>query len=40
MTEGTLFALTDQAWVIWFFTMGMWTISQVLFNLARTVRDD
>jgi hypothetical protein len=40
MTECTLFALTDQAWVIWFCAMGLWTSIQILFNLARTVRDD
>jgi hypothetical protein len=40
MTEGTLFALTDPAWVIWFCAMGLWTGIQILFNLGRTVRDD
>jgi len=40
MTEGTLFALTDQALVIWFCAMGLWTIIQVLFNLAPTIPDD
>jgi hypothetical protein len=40
MTEGTLFGLTDQAWVMWFCVMGLWTIGQALFNLARAVRND
>ena len=40
MTEGTLFGLTDQAWVMWFCVMALWTIGQALFNLARAVRDD
>jgi hypothetical protein len=40
MTEGTLFALTNQAWVVWLCMMGLWTIMQVLFNLARVLSDD
>jgi hypothetical protein len=40
MAENTLLALTDQAWVIWFCLMGLWTIMQVLFNVAQTIRDD
>jgi hypothetical protein len=40
MTEGTLFELTQNGWTVWVCTMGLWSIMQVLFNLARTVRDD
>ena len=39
MTEGTLFELTENGWVVWFCMMGLWTVMQVLFNLARTVHD-
>ena len=40
MTEATLFELTQNGWVVWFCMMGLWTIMQVFFNVARTVRDD
>jgi hypothetical protein len=40
MTEGTLFELTQNGWTVWFCAMGLWTVAQVLFNVARTVRDD
>ncbi len=40
MTEGTLFELTQNGWSVWFCAMGLWTVMQVLLNLARTVRDD
>ncbi|HWZ71972.1 MAG TPA: hypothetical protein VN326_10930 [Casimicrobiaceae bacterium] len=39
MTEETLFELTQNGWVVWFCLMGLWTVMQVLFNDARTVRD-
>ena len=39
MTEGTLFELTQNGWVVWLCMMGLWTVMQVLFNLALTVRD-
>jgi hypothetical protein len=39
MTEGTLFELTQSGWVVWFCFMALWTVLQVLFNLALTVRD-
>ena len=39
MTEGTLFELTQNGWVVRFCMMGLSTVMQVLFNLALTVRD-
>jgi hypothetical protein len=38
--EFTPLELTQQGWVVWFCMMGLWTIMQVLFNVARTGRDD
>jgi hypothetical protein len=39
MTEASLFELTQNGWVVWFCMMGLWSIMQVLVNVARTVRD-
>jgi hypothetical protein len=40
MTEWTPFELTQSGWTVWFFAMGLWTVTQILFNVARAVRDD
>ena len=40
MTEASLFGLSQIGWDVWFCMMGLWTVMQVLFNLARTARDD
>jgi hypothetical protein len=32
--------LTRDGWVVWFCTMGLWTIMQIFVYVARTVRDD
>ena len=39
MTEETLLELTQNGWVVWFCMMGLWTVMQVMFNAALTVRD-
>jgi hypothetical protein len=38
--ESTALELTQDGWVVWFCMMGLWSIMQVKFNVARTVRDD
>jgi hypothetical protein len=40
MTEGPLFELSQNGWTVWFCMMGLWTVIQILFNVARTVRDE
>jgi hypothetical protein len=38
--ESIALELTPNGWVVWSCLMALWTIMQVLVNVARTVRDD
>jgi len=35
MIDGTVFELTRHDWVVWGSLMGIWTLIQVLYSLAR-----
>jgi hypothetical protein len=39
MIDGTLFELSDNGWVIWMSTMGLWTLMQIMMILAQAAKD-